>query len=297
MSFPSVLTLIANRTDGPLPREAIDVARTLVKGVKPVVLSEGEAVDIPCPTPGPSAASAATIRATLAPYRVDALLLKTRGRRRAVLVADMDSTILRSETLDDLAKLAGCGAEVTAITNASMNGELDFESALERRVALLEGKPASLLDDVWSHIQLNDGARELVQTMKRHNARTALVSGGFTWFTDRVAELCGFDESYGNVLEIKNGIMTGRLSAEILGPDTKQDHLERIVQERGVQLRAALTTGDGANDIPMLMSAGLGLAFHGKPNVRRVVTHQVNYAGLRAHLFAQGYPASSFVSD
>ena len=297
MSFPSVLTIIADRKSGPLKPEAIDVARTLVKGSKPVVLSEGEAVDIPCPKPGPGSASAATIRATLAPYRVDALLMKTRGRRKALLVADMDSTILTGETLDDLAALAGCGEEVAAITQASMNGELDFDTALERRVALLAGKPASLLEDVWQSLTLTDGARELVQTMKAHNARTALVSGGFTWFTQRVAELCGFDEHHGNALEIIDDTMTGKLAADILGPDAKRDHLERLTEERGVQLRAALTTGDGANDIPMLMAAGLGLAFHAKPNVRKIVGTQINFSGLRAHLFAQGYTAGTFVTD
>ncbi|MDE7540865.1 phosphoserine phosphatase SerB [Gluconobacter sphaericus] len=297
MSLPAVLTLIADRKSGPLKPEAIDVARTLVKGNAPIVLSPGEAVDIPCPPPRPGSANITTIRATLAPYRVDALLLKTRGRRRAVLVADMDSTIVTGETLDELADLLGCGEEVAAITRASMNGELDFETALEQRVALLAGKPASVLEQVWESVTLTEGARELVQTMSRHNGRTALVSGGFTWFTQRVAELCGFDENYGNELEIADGKITGRLAGPILGPDAKRDHLERLTSERGVQLRAALTTGDGANDIPMLASAGLGLAFHAKPNVRRIIPTQINFASLRAHLFAQGYHAKDFVTD
>ncbi|EHH67754.1 phosphoserine phosphatase SerB [Gluconobacter morbifer] len=297
MSLPAVLTLIADRRSGSLKPEAIDVARTLVKGKAPIVLSEGEAVDIPCGTPGPGAPSAATIRATLAPYQTDALLLKTRGRRKAVLVADMDSTTITGETLDELADLLGCGEEVAAITRASMNGELDFDSALEQRVALLAGKPASTLEDVWKRIRLTEGACELVQTMRRHNARTALVSGGFTWFTQRVASLCGFDENYGNVLEIVDGKLTGRLEGPILGPDTKRVHLDRLVAERGVQLRAALTTGDGSNDIPMMATAGLGLAFHAKPNVRRIIPHQINYSSLRAHLFAQGYYARDFATD
>lgn len=297
MSLPAVLTLIADRKSGPLKPEAIDIARTLVKGNAPIVLSPGEAVDIPCPPPRPGSASIATIRATLAPYRVDALLLKTRGRRRAVLVADMDSTIVTGETLDELADLLGCGEDVAAITRASMNGELDFETALEQRVALLAGKPASVLEDVWASVTLTEGARELVQTMRKHNGRTALVSGGFTWFTQRVAELCGFDENYGNALEIEDDKITGRLAGPILGPDAKRDHLERLTSERGVQLRAALTTGDGANDIPMLASAGLGLAFHAKPNVRRIISTQINFANLRAHLFAQGYHARDFVTD
>ena len=297
MSLPSVLTLIADRKAGPLKPEAIDVARSLVKGKAPIVLSEGEAVDIPCPTPGPGAASAATIRATLAPYQVDTLLLKTRGRRKAVLVADMDSTIVTGETLDEMAAVLGVGEQVAAITQASMNGEIDFETSIEQRVALLAGKSASVLEDVWKTVTLTDGAKELVQTMRKHNARTALVSGGFTWFTQRVAELCGFDENYGNILEITDGKMTGKLGGPVLGPDAKLTHLEALTTERGVQLRAALTTGDGANDIPMLASAGLGLAFHAKPNVKKVIGTQINFSGLRAHLFAQGYRAADFVTD
>ncbi|MBS1018168.1 phosphoserine phosphatase SerB [Gluconobacter cerinus] len=297
MSLPSVLTLIADRKAGPLKPEAIDVARSLVKGKAPIVLSEGEAVDIPCPTPGPGAASAATIRATLAPYQVDTLLLKTRGRRKAVLVADMDSTIVTGETLDEMAAVLGVGEQVTAITRASMNGEIDFETSIEQRVALLAGKSASVLEDVWKNVTLTDGAKELVQTMRKHNARTALVSGGFTWFTQRVAELCGFDENHGNILEIVDGKMTGKLGGPVLGPDAKLTHLEALTTERGVQLRAALTTGDGANDIPMLASAGLGLAFHAKPNVKKVIGTQINFSGLRAHLFAQGYRAADFVTD
>ncbi|MBM3097615.1 phosphoserine phosphatase SerB [Gluconobacter cerinus] len=297
MSLPSVLTLIADRKAGPLKPEAIDVARSLVKGKAPIVLSEGEAVDIPCPTPGPGAASAATIRATLAPYQVDTLLLKTRGRRKAVLVADMDSTIVTGETLDEMAAALGVGEQVAAITRASMNGEIDFETSIEQRVALLAGKSASVLEDVWKNVTLTDGAKELVQTMRKHNARTALVSGGFTWFTQRVAELCGFDENHGNILEIVDGKMTGKLGGPVLGPDAKLTHLEALTTERGVQLRAALTTGDGANDIPMLASAGLGLAFHAKPNVKKVIGTQINFSGLRAHLFAQGYRAADFVTD
>ncbi|MCW2265291.1 phosphoserine phosphatase [Gluconobacter cerinus] len=297
MSLPSVLTLIADRKAGPLKPEAIDVARSLVKGKAPIVLSEGEAVDIPCPTPGPGAASAATIRATLAPYQVDTLLLKTRGRRKAVLVADMDSTIVTGETLDEMAAALGVGEQVAAITRASMNGEIDFETSIEQRVALLAGKSASVLEDVWQNVTLTDGAKELVQTMRKHNARTALVSGGFTWFTQRVAELCGFDENHGNILEIVDGKMTGKLGGSVLGPDAKLTHLEALTTERGVQLRAALTTGDGANDIPMLASAGLGLAFHAKPNVKKVIGTQINFSGLRAHLFAQGYRAADFVTN
>lgn len=295
MSLPCVLTLVANRKHGTLSKEAIDIARTLVKGEAPVTLSEGEAVDIPCPTPEAGSATPATIRATLAPYKVDALFNKTRGRRKAVLISDMDSTIFDGETLDDLAKRTGTGEKIAEITQRAMNGEMDFATSLRERTIVLAGQPESLLDDVLKALPLSDGVKELVQTMKAHGARTALISGGFDWFTARAAPICGFDEHYGNDLEIKNGIITGELLGPILGPEEKKNHLERLCEERGVKLSASLTTGDGANDIPMLQAAGMGIAYHAKPNVRRVVERQVNFCGMRAHLFAQGYPASVIV--
>ncbi|GAJ30448.1 phosphoserine phosphatase SerB [Acidomonas methanolica] len=296
MSLPYVLVLVADRASGVLPPALIDIARGMVQGDAAVTLSPGEAVEIPCPAPGPGQPTIETIRAVCARERIDALLVKARGRRKAVLVADMDSTILVNETLDDLADLLGLGPEIRAITEASMNGELDFAAALHARVALLEGKPASRLEEVLNGLAVHDGAETLVHTMKAHNARTALVSGGFTFFTRRVAERIGFDEHHGNELAVRNGILTGQLAAPVLGPETKLVQLERIAAERGVKRAATLATGDGANDLPMLRAAGLGIAYHAKPRVRAEIAMQVNFATLRAHLFAQGYPASAFVA-
>ncbi|MDL2171482.1 MULTISPECIES: phosphoserine phosphatase SerB [Asaia] len=295
MTLPYVLVLVADPAQGTLSKDAIDIARNMVKGKNPIVLSPGEAVEIPCPTPAPGAPTIATIRATLARHKVDALLVKTRGRRKAVLVADMDSTILDGETLDEVAALLGVGDAVAQLTLDTMNGKLDFEESLRTRVALLEGKSAACLEEVWQNSKLNTGARTLVQTMHAHNARTALVSGGFTYFTSRVAEACGFDEHYGNEFDIVDGVFTGKLAAPVLGPNSKEEHLTRLLEERGVKASAALTTGDGTNDLPMLAVAGLGIAYKGKPKVRQMIDMQVNHSTLRAHLFAQGYPASVFV--
>lgn len=295
MSLPYVLTLVANRKHGTLSNEAIDIARNLVKGEAPVTLSEGEAVDIPCPTPEAGAPTPETIRATLSPFKVDAILNKNRGRRKAVLISDMDSTTFAGETLDELAKRTGTGDKIADITNRAMNGEMDFATSLRERTIVLAGQPESLLDEVLHVLDLSDGVRELVQTMKANGARTALISGGFDWFTARAAPLCGFDEHYGNDLEIKNGVITGQLLGPILGPDEKKTHLERLCAERGVKLQASITTGDGANDIPMLSAAGMGIAYHAKPNVRKTIERQVNFCGMRAHLFAQGYPASAII--
>lgn len=295
MTLPYVLTLVANRRHGSLPKEAIDIARNLVKGEAPVTLSEGEAVDIPCLAPEAGDPTADTIRTTLAPFKVDALLNKTRGRRKAVLISDMDSTTFAGETLDELAKRTGTGEKIAEITNRAMNGEMDFATSLRERTIVLAGQPESLLEEVLNVLNLSDGVRELVQTMKANGARTALISGGFDWFTARAAPLCGFDEHYGNDLEIKNGKITGELLGPILGPNEKKIHLERLCEERGVKLHASMTTGDGANDIPMLEAAGMGIAFHAKPNVRKTIERQVNFCGMRAHLFAQGYSASDII--
>lgn len=295
MSSPYVLVLVADRASASLPMTLVEIVRGMVKGGKPHSLSPDEAIEIPCGAPSPGSPTIETLRAVCAPHRVDVLLLKARGRRKAVLIADMDSTILANETLDDLADLLGIGAEVRAITDASMNGELDFEASLHARVALLEGKPASHLEEVVNGLVIHEGAATLVRTMKAHNARTALVSGGFTYFTRLIAERCGFDEHHGNELEIKGGVLTGRLAAPVLGPDTKLAQLRRITEERGVRMAATLTTGDGANDLPMLREAGLGIGYHAKPVVRAEIRNQINFASLRAHLFAQGYKADAFI--
>lgn len=297
MSLPSVLTLVVNRRDNTLSKEAIDIARNLVKGEAPEVLSEGEAVDIPCLTPAEGDATLNTIRATLAPYKVDTILTKTRGRRKAVLVADMDSTTVDGETLDELARLTGNGQKCAEITTLAMNGQMDFAESLRARTELLTGQPESELEDVLKTLKLSDGIEELVRTMNANGATTALISGGYTWFTTRLAKRIGFKENYANDLEIRDGVITGKLLGPILGPEEKKIHLIRLCEERGVKLSASLTTGDGANDVPMLLAAGLGLAYHAKPRVREQVEGQVNFACMRAHLFAQGYKASEFVTD
>ncbi|MDG6094891.1 phosphoserine phosphatase SerB [Acetobacter sp. AN02] len=292
MSF--ILTLVAPREATTLTDSQISAARDMVRGGQPVILSPGEAADIPCGEIKPAQHDAA--RAAFGRYGIDVLVTKSRGRRKAVLVADMDSTIVTSETLDEIAALAGIGEEVTAITRRSMNGELNFEQALRERVALLKGKSADLLEQVWTKTELTPGARELVATMRAHNATTALVSGGFTFFTSRVKTLCGFTEDHANTLLENNGILTGETGEPVLGPDAKLQHLTRIAEERGVKPAATLAIGDGANDLPMLRNAGLGLAFHGKPVVRREITNRIDHGTLRAALFAQGYPATAFRS-
>jgi phosphoserine phosphatase len=288
--MPTILTLIAARTATTLLPATIARVRDAVQGGVPTVLSPGEAVDIPCP----ARPDLAKVRAALEGLAVDALAVPNRGRRKALLVADMDSTIVTSETLDELAAFAGLKERVAAITQRSMNGEIDFSDALRERVALLRGLDLSALEATWAATKLTPGATTLVATMRGHNATTALVSGGFTFFTGRVAALCGFDVHRANELLDDGVTLTGAVAEPILDRDAKLAVLEEMATARGVKLGATLAVGDGANDLAMIAAAGMGVAFHAKPVVAGVARYRVDHADLRALLFAQGYPAESF---
>jgi phosphoserine phosphatase len=208
----------------------------------------------------------------------------------------MDSTIVTGETLDELADFAGLKDKIAAITRASMNGELDFAEALRARVAMLKGLNLDALEKTWTRVQLTPGAQELVRTMRAHNARTALVSGGFTWFTGRVAALVGFDMHRANTLLDDGAALTGGVGEPIVDRDTKLATLRELAAERGLRMAATLAVGDGANDLAMLREAGLGIAFHAKPIVAAEARARVDHADLRALLFAQGYSADQFVT-
>ncbi|MBV1835337.1 phosphoserine phosphatase SerB [Novacetimonas pomaceti] len=295
-SLSHVLVLVANRAATSLAPADIAAARDMAGGGPATILSEGEAAEIPCPAPGTGdMPHIAPLREEFSGRDLDILVVAAQGRRRKLLVADMDSTIVNCETLDDLARHAGIGERIAEITRRSMNGEMDFEAALRERVGLLRGMPATLLEAAWKDVRLNPGAQELVRTMKRHGACTALVSGGFTFFTSRVAKLCGFDEQHANSLLIEDGHLTGDVGQPILGPDAKLAHLRRLAARQGIGMAQAMAVGDGANDLAMLREAGLGVAFHAKPAVRRAVACQVNHTTLRTLLFAQGYAARDFV--
>ncbi|NHO31996.1 phosphoserine phosphatase SerB [Acetobacter fallax] len=293
----ATLTLIANREATSLTPLDIETVSTLSGGREDTVLSPGEAVDIVCAPVSPALLD--TIRAALGDRPLDLLLTDGNSRRKRVLVADMDSTMVATETLDDIAAEAerlrpGIGEAVAAVTRQSMNGEIDFQTSLRNRVALLKDLPSSLLEAAASHLRLNDGARTLVATMRASGAVTALVSGGFTFFTARVADLCGFSEHHANHLNISGDTLTGTVREPILGPDAKLDHLKRITETAGIPLGDALTIGDGANDLPMLRAAGLGIAFHAKPVVRKEIVNRIDRTSLRSALFAQGYTVAEF---
>jgi phosphoserine phosphatase len=284
------VTLVAAREATSLTQSAIDRVRHAVTGGPPTILSPGEAAEFrTTETPDLEAA-----RRALEGAPVDVLATRARGRRRGLLLADMDSTIVTSETLDELAEEAGIGEKIAAITRRSMNGEIDFQQALRERVVMLKGLDVAALERTWSRTHLTPGAQTLVATMRKHGAMTALVSGGFTFFTARVAALCGFDHHRANTLLDDGATLTGEVAEPILDRDTKLATLRELAALRGVKLGATLAVGDGANDLAMLKEAGLGIAYRAKPVVAAGVSNRVDFADLRALLFAQGYPEKVF---
>ena len=219
------------------------------------------------------------------------------GRRKKMLLADMDSTMIRQECIDELAAEAGVGARVADITARAMNGELDFEEALIERVGLLKGLPEAMIEQVLDQrISHMPGGYELVNTMKAHGAYAALVSGGFTAFTARVAAALGFDENRANTLLAADGKLTGDVQRPILGKAAKVEALEEITKRRGISEQDVLAVGDGANDLGMLKRAGTGVALHAKPTVQSECDVRVNHGDLTALLFLQGYSRDEFVT-
>lgn len=287
-----VMTLVARREATSLTPAMIGRVRDAIRGGPPDTLSPGEAAEFRLAAPP----DPAVLLAALGGQPVDAITVKARGRRKALLVADMDSTMITGETLDELASFAGIGDRVAAITRRAMNGELDFKAALRERVAMLRGLELATLDKTWQRVRLTPGARELVATMRARGALTALVSGGFSFFTAKVAARLGFDLHRANTLLDDGAALTGQVAEPILDRDSKLAALTELAQQRGVRLSATLAVGDGANDLDMLRAAGLGIAFHAKPVVAQEARARVDHADLRALLFAQGYPASAFVT-
>ena len=226
---------------------------------------------------------------------VDLITVETATRRKKMLLADMDSTMIQQECIDELADEAGVGPRVKDITARAMNGELDFEGALRERVGLLKGLSADVIEKVLAErITMMPGGQTLVATMKAQGGYTALVSGGFTAFTAFVAEVLGFDENRANKLLIERGVLTGEVGMPILGKQAKIDALEEITGRIGLAESDVIAVGDGANDLGMLGRAGLGIALHAKPSVAAQCDVRVNFGDLSALLYVQGYSKNDF---
>ncbi|MFH1804358.1 MAG: phosphoserine phosphatase SerB [Pseudomonadota bacterium] len=292
-----VLTLITAPNSRALSADIVEQAKSVLRGAGAQIgdadwLSVGEACDIPF-----DGITLADADAVLAGVRLnaDAVTQIAATRRKKLLIADMDSTMVTGETLDELAAFAGVKGHVAAITARAMNGELDFEAALDERVGLLVGMSADMLHEAWKTVEYTGGARELVATMKSGGAFCALVSGGFDFFTSAVRRELGFDFDQANVLMIQDGKLTGKVQKPVLDRQAKVDALEKLAAQQGITVADAIAVGDGANDLQMIDLAGTGVAFHAKPSVQEKARICINHGDLTALLFLQGYRRDQFV--
>jgi phosphoserine phosphatase len=231
----------------------------------------------------------ALARAAIGERPIDIVVQPAAGRKKRLLVADLESTIIENEMLEELADFLGKRAHVADITRRAMNGEIDFVGALTERVALLRGLPAGVLDEAAARIRLMPGAAELISTLRRANVHTALVSGGFTVFAEPVAARLGFDRVVANRLDIRGGRLMGTLTPPIVTGATKRQTLLSLTEELGLDLAETMAVGDGANDLPMLQEAGLGIAFRAKPAVAAASRWRIEHGDLTALLYLQGY--------
>jgi phosphoserine phosphatase len=296
--MPYVLVLTADPAGTPLDNSTVDIARaalaqTGARPADPAWLAPQLACEIAFSGTDDSTAVAA-VRAAITPAPIDANAIPVAGRRKRLLLADMESTLIENEMLDDLAAAIGAGPAVAEITRRAMNGEIDFRDALRERVGLLAGLPVERLEEAARGIRAMPGAATLVATMRAHGAYTAIVSGGFLFFTGLVRKCLGADQDEGNDLEIVGGTLTGKVREPILNRDGKVNALRRVSAERGFSPADAIAVGDGANDLPMLMAAGMGVAFRAKPVVAASAPLRVDHGDLTALLYLQGYRREAF---
>ena len=290
-----VATLVSNPVRPAIDAAAIAKARALLpNAVSETVLKSGVAADIFF-APGPDAQErelSDLVRAALTPAPIDVVVQETKYRRKKLFVADMDSTMIDQECIDELADYAGLKAHVAAITERAMRGELPFEPALRERVALLKDLPLSVIEEtIRAKLTLAAGGRELIATLKAHSVYTCLVSGGFTLFTNVIAEKLGFDENRANELLIENGKLSGKVREPILGRAAKLATLQELAGRLGIRMEETIAIGDGANDLDMITASGLGVAIHAKPAVAAAAQARLDHADLSAILYCAGFGA------
>ncbi|WP_296344218.1 phosphoserine phosphatase SerB [Reyranella sp.] len=285
----NVLVLISDPARPALDASVLDAAADALRAAGATVgTPDWLAAGIACDLPFEGTAASVTVPG------VDVVALPAAGRRKKLLVADMESTMIHNEMLDELADFLGLREKIAGITARAMNGEIDFAGALTERVGLLKGLPVAKLDEAATRIRYMPGGATLLATMKKHGAHCALVSGGFTYFTEMVRQSLGFDFDAANILKHDGKTLTGTVEPPILGKEAKLAALQRLAAEQGVTPAEAVTVGDGANDLPMLQAAGLGVAFHAKPTVAAQVDARIDHGDLTALLYLQGYRRTDF---
>lgn len=288
-----VVTLLTAPSHPSLSREAVEALRNAWGGGDAQWLATGEAAEFPVADMPPNRWD---VWEALQTQGIDLIVQPVEGRRKKMLLADMDSTMIEQECIDELADVAGVGDHVKAITAKAMNGELDFDGALTERVGLLKDLPETVIQQVITErITFMPGGRELLATMKANGAYAALVSGGFTAFTGYVAEALGFDENRANTLLVEDGKLVGKPGLPILGREAKVAALKEITARLGLSHNDVMAVGDGANDLGMLEIAGAGVALHAKPSVAAQCDIRINHGDLTALLYIQGYAKDEFV--
>jgi phosphoserine phosphatase len=295
MSF--VVTLICNPANPALDSTVIDGARALLPSPGPAQwLFHEVAADIPFEGGDDFAGIERRLRKARGDLPIDIVVQPLAARRKKLLLADMDSTMIGQECVDELADFAGVKARVAAITERAMRGEIEFEPALRERVALLRGLPVAVVDEVLkTRITPTPGGRELVATMRANGAWTCLISGGFTLFTRPVGKMIGFDENRANELIVENSKLTGKVVEPVLGRAAKLSTLIELLESFDLDDIDTLVVGDGANDLGMIEHAGLGIAYHAKPKVAAAARARIDHGDLTALLYAQGYRREDFV--
>jgi phosphoserine phosphatase len=292
-----VATLICNPADPALDSTVVDGARAILPSPGQAQwLFDEVAVDIPFEGSDDIGAIVSRLREARGDLPIDIVVQPRALRRKKLFLADMDSTMIGQECIDELADFAGLKARVAKITERAMRGEIEFEPALRERVALLKGLPVSVVDEVLARrITPTSGARELVMTMRAHGAWTCLISGGFTLFTNPVAAMIGFQENRANELLVADGKLTGEVREPILGRAAKLATLVQLRESFDLDEIDTLVTGDGANDLGMIQAAGLGVAYHAKPAVAAAAAARIDHGDLTALLYAQGFRRDEFV--
>lgn len=290
-----IATLISNPNQSALGERQVKSACESVGCSKVNWLAHNIACDLILPENTNEPAQ--KLQHALADHPIDIVIQQVENRHKKLLVADMDSTMIEQECIDEMAEMAGVGDEVRDVTSRAMAGELEFEDALRQRLALLEGFPVSkMVELIREHITLTPGARELVQTMKANGAYCALISGGFTQFTAYVGRTCGFDDHQANQLEIVKGALTGKPVEPILGQKAKLRAITQMTMSNNLSFSQTMAVGDGANDISMIKRAGTGVAFRANPVVQEVANATITHGDLTALLYIQGYKKDEFVT-